>query len=215
MPDLIIYREPCIHIVVRNFLEHSLKSKILGGLQPLLPHAKKVYQQDPDGVDRSHDEDGKRGVWAYPFFKENPALDDSCLSLFEAEIWTPELRAAYRETGDMLFHSYDFTNSSEILLSRYEAGGLMEWHFDQWNLCSASYIFSMDDTPHEGGDFVLGEIGIENDAMKTKTYSFEDNFLILFPSKATHRVTPTKQERYSLQYWADCRFDRPQKSPYA
>ena len=171
MPDATIYRDPCVHIVVRNFLGDVLKEKILDGLKPLLPHMGKVYQQDPDEVDRSHDEDGKKGVWAYPFFKENPALDDSCLSLFESQIWTLKLRAAFRETGDMLFQSYNFTNSSEILLSRY--------------------------------------------AMKTKTYPFEDDFLILFPCKATHKVTPTKQERYSLQYWAECRADRPQKSPYA
>jgi len=141
MSDVTIYRDPCVHIVVRNFLGDDLKEKILAGLKPLLTHAGKVYQQDPDGIDRSHDEDGRKGVWAYPFFKENPTLDDSCLSLFEAQIWTPKLRAAFRETGDMLFQSYDFTNSSEILLSCYEVGGEMNWHFDQWSLCAVSYIY--------------------------------------------------------------------------
>ena len=42
MPDATIYRDPCVHIVVRNFLGDALKEKILDGLKPLLPHMGKV-----------------------------------------------------------------------------------------------------------------------------------------------------------------------------
>ena len=69
-----------------------------------------------------------------------------CLNILENNIWRDDLRQAYEDTNDLLFRTYPYSNDSTILFSQYETGEWMTWHTDERNTCSATYVFTFEDS---------------------------------------------------------------------
>jgi hypothetical protein len=205
-----IKTHPITHIIVRDFLDSSSKKKLLNSLLPIREnHLKRLpprgdLKEDAPGYKPNH---FKKALWIQNILEEYPVLNRDCIDVLESNMWRDDLQQAYEDTNDLLFsiHSLFSTNSS-ILFSQYETGGWMTWHTDPIPVCSASYIFKFDDRDCLEGDFLLSEL-LKTDKKPLQenivSYPFEDNFLIIFPSKALHRVTKVRGYRYSLQYFTE------------
>ena len=205
-----IKTHPITHIIVRDFLDSSSKKKLLNSLLPIRENHLKRQTTRPKGLKKKGEEGTggntsirayRHGVWLNDVLEENPTLNRDCIDVLESNMWRDDLQQAYEDTNDLLFsiHSLFSTNSS-ILFSQYETGGWMTWHTDPIPVCSASYIFKFDDRDCLEGDFLLSEL-LKTDEIIN--YPFENNFLIILPSKALHKVTKVSGYRYSLNYFMD------------
>ena len=202
-----IKSHPVTHIIVRNFLDSSSKKKLLNSLLPIREnYLERIIYTDPDGTERKTTEDTdmfKTGAWPFDLLAEKPELNRDCVDILESNIWRDDLRQAYEDTNDLLFRTYPYSNDSTILFSQYETGEWMTWHTDERNTCSATYVFTFEDRQFlGGGDFLLSEVSKTNNPPTEKivTYPYEDNFLIIYPSNALHKVTKVIGYRYSLLY---------------
>jgi len=203
-----IKTHPVTHIIVRDFLDSSSKKKLLNSLLPIRENH--LEKGDRVGLYKSFMSENvdlyKRISYLHELLEENPTLNRDCIDILENNIWRDDLRQAYANTNNLLFRTYPCSNISSMLFSQYEAGEGMAWHNDPTSFCTASYIFQFDDRQFlDGGDFLLsGALEIDNfSPEKFVTYSQEDNFLIIFPSKAVHKITKISGYRYSLQYFVD------------
>ena len=207
-----IKSHPVPHIIVRNFLDSSSKKKLLNSLLPIREnYLERIIYTDPDGTERKTTEDTdmfKTGAWPFDLLAEKPELNRDCVDILESNIWRDDLRQAYEDTNDLLFRTYPYSNDSTILFSQYETGEWMTWHTDERNTCSATYVFTFEDRQFlGGGDFLLSEVSKTNNPPTEKivTYPHEDNFLIIYPANALHKVTKVIGYRYSLLYLVDYR----------
>ena len=224
-----IKNHPITHIIVRDFLDSSSRQKLVESLLPIREkYLERVTYTDPNGVERKSTEDTdmfKTGAWLFALLEEKTELNRDCIDVLESNMWRDDLQQAYEDTNDLLFsiHSLFSTNSS-ILFSQYETGGWLSWHTDGSPVCSASYQFTFKDRQFlSGGDFLLSEVLKSDNALQEKimtyqllttdnplqekivSYPFKDNFLIMFPAKALHKITPVSGYRYSLNYLVDYR----------
>jgi hypothetical protein len=206
-----IKSHPVTHIIVRDFLESSSKEKLLKSLLPIREnHLKRL--PSPPRKKKSKEEEWDQlemyrvGCMLHDVLKENPTLNKDCVSILESNMGRDDIRNACEDTNDLLFCTHAaFSNEGAMLFSQYETGGKMIWHSDHGPVCSASYIFKFDDQDCLEGDFLLSgfmKSGKKPLQENIVTYPFEDNFLIIFPAKALHRVTQVIGYRNSIQYFA-------------
>ena len=80
----------------------------------------------------------------------------------------------------------------------------MTWHTDTGPVCTMIYFFNFEGEECIQGDFSLSGFSEDNNRPEENfvTYPFEDNFLILFPAKALHKVSQIIGRRNVLQYYA-------------
>ena len=163
----------------------------------------------------------KKVSWIYDLSKRNPTLKRDCVEILENNMWRDDLRQAYEDINNGIYSSNHTsgTKKPEIKIrrlleceprdwffSQYETGDWLTWHNDTYeSTCSytAGYIFQFDDRQFlGGGDFLLSEVSKTNNPPTEKivTYPHEDNFLIIYPANALHKVTKVIGYRYSLLY---------------
>ena len=201
---------PITHITVRNFLDSSSKDKILKSLLPIRENYLEVLPSPPR-KDKSKEEEWDQlerfrvGCMLKDVLKENPTLNRDCVNILESNMGRDDLRRACEDTRDLLFKTHAFSaNEGGIIFAQYETDGKMIWHSDTGPVCTGVYIFNFDGEKCVGGDFLLSGFLEDNKRPEENavTYPFEDNFLILFPAKALHKVTQIIGYRNTLQYYA-------------
>ena len=201
---------PIIHITVRDFLDPSSKKKLLNSLLPIREnHLERI--PSPPRKDKSKEKEWDQleiyrvGCMLRDVLKENPTLNRDCIDILESNMGRDDLRRACEDTGDLLFKTHAlYANEGAMLFAQYETGGKMRWHSDTGPVCTVCYIFNFDDQDCVEGDFLLSGFLEDNNRPEENavTYPFEDNFLILFPAKALHKVTQITGCRNTLQYYA-------------
>ena len=199
---------PITHIIIRDFLDSSSKKKLLNSLLPIrdnhlvrLPSPARNSKPKEDEWDRL--EKYRKGVMLHDILKDNSILNKDCIDILESNMGRDDLRKACRDTNDLLFLTHELSCvKGAMLFSQYEKDGHMVWHSDHGPVCSASYIFNFDGQNCAGGNFLLSGFSDDNLEENAVTYPFQDNFLILFPAKAFHRVSKVSGYRNSIQYFA-------------
>ena len=210
MTTIKIKSYPITHIIARDFLDSTSKKKLLNSLLPIREkHLRRL--PSPPRKDKSKEAEWdklemyRKGVMLHDILKENPALNKDCVDILESNMGRDDLKKACEDTGDLLFKTHAlYANEGAMLFSQYETGGKMMRHSDHGPVCSACYIFEFDDQHCIEGDFLLSGFleGGKRPEERVATYPFEDNFLILFPAKALHRVSKVSGHRNSIQYYA-------------
>ena len=206
-----IKTHPITHIIVRDFLDVTSRQKLVESLLPIRDnHLERLIS--PPKEKRLTDEDWdqleiyRKAAWLHDVLEENPTLNRDCIDILDSNMRRDDIRKACEDTNDLLFCTHAaFSNEGAMLFSQYETGGKMIWHSDHGPVCSASYIFKFDDQDCLEGDFLLSgfmKSGKKPLQENIVTYPFEDNFLIIFPAKALHRVTQVIGYRNSIQYFA-------------
>lgn len=199
---------PITHIIVKDFLDSSSKKKLLKSLLPIrdnylvrLPSPARNSKPKEDEWDRL--EKHRKGIMLHDILKENPTLNKDCIAILESNMGRDDLRRACRDSNDLLFLTHELSCAKgAMLFAQYEKDGHMIWHSDHGPVCSASYIFNFDGQNCAGGSFLLSGFSGENIEENAVTYPFQDNFLILFPAKAFHKVSKVSGYRNSIQYFA-------------
>ena len=75
---------------------------------------------------------------------------------FEQHAWKDRMKQIFRETGDSLFQTLLYTDSSQLLLSSYEEGGHYAWHRDYNPTVTMNYMYAKEPLKFKGGDFIFG-----------------------------------------------------------
>ena len=224
---------PTAHIVVRDFLDSSSKKKLLDSLLPIREnhlqkfsqqwakhnllyyssHLRRQFWEQPGKKVDTY----KKASWVHDLLKRNPTLNKDCVTVLENNMWRDDLRQAYEDINKSIYSTTvpelkirrPLDGERAIFFSEYETGDWLAWHNDIYkSTCSytASYIFNFDDKQFlGGGDFLLSEVSKTDTPTSEKivTYPYEDNFLIIYPSNALHKVTKVIGYRYSLTYFMD------------
>ena len=204
-----IKSHPITHIIVRNFLDSSSKDKLLKSLLPIRENYLEVLPSPLKNEQATEEWDQlekfRVGGMLHEILKENPTLNRDCVNILESNMGRDDLRRACEDTEDLLFKTHAlYANEGGILFAQYETGGKMRWHSDTGPVCTGCYLFNFDSEKCVEGDFLLSGFMEDNKRPEENavTYPFEDNFLILFPAKALHKVTQVIGYRNTLQYYA-------------
>ena len=219
-----IKTHPITHIIVRDFLDSSSKKKLLNSLLPIREnYLERLIYLEPDETEKLPNSPrrltygNKKTAWLYDVLEKNSTLNRDCVDILENNMWRDDLRQAYEDTNNLLARTYT-VDYSHIMLSQMEMGGWMDWHNDSLlsdnskPTCTASYFFQFDNRDCLRGDFLLSDIYDYPDVYTNKftynpmpekiiTYPHKDNFLIIYPSNALHRLTKVIGNRYSLLYF--------------
>jgi Rps23 Pro-64 3,4-dihydroxylase Tpa1-like proline 4-hydroxylase len=146
-----------------------------------------------------------KNLWLFLHYIENRNQKNLAID-FEKLLWSKEMRQIFQDTHDGLFNAALSTNSSDLLLSKYENGDHYEWHRDYCHLLTINYMLAKEPLQFEGGEFLIGNWDSQE---TTHTIEFKNNRLIIFPSRAFHKVVPVKNlqcgsenARFTLQYWS-------------
>jgi Rps23 Pro-64 3,4-dihydroxylase Tpa1-like proline 4-hydroxylase len=198
-----IHKYPFTHIVINDWsnnpgLYHTKTVDLIPEMKPSI-----VYNNNTQVTDSRFK--SSYNLWLY-----NSEQGTQLAKEFEKELWSDEFKKILFETGDSLFQSACYTDSSQVLLSRYEQGDHYSWHRDYNETITINYMIGRDPLKFKGGDFVFGDWVKEEPLV---TIPFTPNTLIIFPSRVKHCVTPVTDfdsrpayARFTLQYWSKLRY---------
>ena len=201
---------PITHIVIRDFLDSASKKKLLNSLLPVRDNHLEIMPSPPR-KDKSKEKEWDQlemhrvGCMLHDVLKENPTLNRDCLDILESNVGRDDIKKACQDTGDLLFKTHALhSNEGAMLFGQYETDGEMIWHTDTGPVCTMIYVFNFEGEECIQGDFLLSGFSEDNNRPEENfvVYPFEDNFLILFPAKALHKVTQVIGYRNTLQYYA-------------
>lgn len=144
-------------------------------------------------------------LWLY-----NSQQGRSLAKEFEKELWSTEFKKILFDTEDSLFQSLCYSDSSQVLLSRYEKDDHYAWHRDYNDTVTINYMIGKSPLQFKGGDFVFGGWDAEE---ANCIIPFKPNTLLVFPSRVKHCVTPVtvfdgspSDARFTLQYWSKLKY---------
>jgi hypothetical protein len=200
-----IYKTPYTHIVIDDFFPWVYNLQVLNEIEALMPYMRTSKVDNAGKVVVSSKLKSSRNLWLYQFYAAVQSKF-KITDLFEKTLWTAEFKDALNQTGDCLFKSYMYTDSSQMLLSQYSQGDHYTWHRDYNPTLTANYMTAREPLKFKGGNFILGGWDTKE---PLKTIEFKNNRLVLFPSRVWHQVEPVtdlkglpRDSRFTIQYWS-------------
>lgn len=199
-----IYQNPIIHIVVEDVLPPIINSMILKEIERIIPYMKpgKVSRGNTNSVESTLK--SNYNVWLYQFYQAYPPHFDIGKNI-EKYTWSDKIKQAFKETKDSLFMNSLYTDTSQMLLSKYVNNDHYDWHRDYNQMLTMNYMFSTEPQSFSGGDFILGDWDRKEELVRIP---FKNNSMIIFPSRIWHKVTKVhdfvgeqKHARFTIQYW--------------
>ena len=191
---------PRAHLVMDDFFAPSALETIfreLRGLEGRLePGLVRDVGHDGQSVFFAHERRKNRAVWIYDPSKT--------LRLFREQLWSAPLVEAYAAAREPLFQIIPNCSAPHLQVSSYMTGDHYDFHEDEGAGVNLTAIVFLATEPRKvrGGDLVIAYDGQET------TIPFQNNRLLVFPSKTPHRVTPVcvasidpRHARISLQCW--------------
>ncbi len=198
-----IYREPFTFILIEDWSDNP--SKYYSSTIDLIPSMKPSVVYGNNTQVHNPRYKSSHNLWLY-----NNIEGAKLAKEFEKDLWTQDFKNILFETKDCLFQSACYSDSSQVLLSRYDEGDHYAWHRDYNDTITINYLIGKEPLAFSGGDFVFGSWDAEE---PIHTVPFKPNTLIVFPSRVKHCVTPVTDftgnpvdARFTLQYWGKLKY---------
>ncbi len=199
-----IFKEPFTHIVIDDWLPWVHDIRVMNSVYSLVPYMKQSKVNSDQGIVISPNSKSSKNLWLFQFF-QGKQTDFNLAKFIEEKIWSEEIRKIFKETNDNLYNTALYTDTSQLLLSKYTNGDHYSWHRDYSPLVTFNLMLTKEPKSFTGGDFVFGDWDNKN---PLKTISFKHNRLVIFPSRVFHCVTPViknndniETDRFTIQYW--------------
>jgi hypothetical protein len=199
-----IFKEPFTHIVIDDWLPWVHLLKVTNAVQSLVPYMQVSKVNSDQGIVVSPNSKSSKNLWMFQFFNGRQT-DFNLAKFIEEKIWSEGMRDIFKETEDSLYHTALYTDSSQMLLSKYTNGDHYSWHRDHNPTITFNLMLAKEPLDFKGGDFVFGDWERKH---VTKTVPFKNNRMVIFPSRVLHCVTPIEKEnnniqtdRFTIQYW--------------
>ena len=204
-----IHKEPFTFLVIDDWLDAEANQLYLDESIKLIPYMKESKVGHDQGSIIAKFFKSSKNLWMFLHYMEH--RDQKNLATeFEKLLWSSEMRQVFHDANDGLFETTLTVNSSDLLLSKYEDDDHYEWHRDYSHLLTINYMLAKEPLQFEGGEFLVG--GWDSQEV-THTVEFKNNRLVIFPSRAFHKVLPVKDlkggseyARFTLQYWPQMRY---------
>jgi Rps23 Pro-64 3,4-dihydroxylase Tpa1-like proline 4-hydroxylase len=200
-----IYKTPYTHVVIDDFLPWVYNLQVLNEVEALMPYMQPSKVDSAGKVVVAGNLKSSKNLWLYQFYAAVQAKF-KITDLFEKTLWTDTFKDVLNQTGDCLFKSYMYTDSSQMLLSQYQKSDHYTWHRDYNPTLTANFMLAREPLKFKGGDFVLGGWDTKE---PLKIIEFKNNRLVLFPSRVWHKVEPVtefkghpRDSRFTIQYWS-------------
>lgn len=198
-----IHRYPFTYIEIDNWSDNP--EIYYDKTVELIPHMKPSIVYGNNTQVQNNKYKSSHNLWLY-----NTPVGTPLAKLFEKELWSAEFKRILFETRDSLFQSLCYSDSSQVLLSRYEQGDHYAWHRDYNDTVTINYMIGSVPPKFTGGDFIFGDWDAEEPLV---TVPFKPNKMLVFPSRVKHRVTPVDNfsgdhihSRFTLQYWGKLKY---------
>ena len=199
-----IFKEPFTHIVIDDWLPWVHQLQVTNAVKNLVPYMQVSKVNSDQGVVVSTNSKSSKNLWLFQFFNGRK-VDFNLPAFIEEKIWSEAMRDIFKETGDSLFHTALYTDTSQMLLSKYANGDHYSWHRDYNPTITINLMLAAEPLKFTGGDFVFGDWERKKE---TKTIPFKNNRMVIFPSRVYHCVTPVEKtdtnvqnDRFTIQYW--------------
>lgn len=200
-----ICKEPFTHIIIDDWLPWVHNLKVINELVPLMPFMRDSKVNSDQGLVKSVSSKSSKNLWLFQHYAQF-TTQYKITELFEKNAWKPEMAEVFKQTGDSLFQSMLYTDSSQMLLSKYENGDHYEWHRDYSPTATMNYMVAKEPLKFKGGDFIFGGW---DEKSELKRIEFKNNRLVIFPSRVWHKVEPvtdfkghSQEARFTIQYWS-------------
>jgi Rps23 Pro-64 3,4-dihydroxylase Tpa1-like proline 4-hydroxylase len=204
-----VHKEPFTFVVIDDWLDNETNQLFLNESIRLIPYMKESKVGHDGGSTIAKFFKKSKNLWMFLHYIEHKDQKNLAVE-FEKLLWSAEMRQIFQNTNDGLFNAVLSTNSSDLLLSKYEDEDHYEWHRDYCHLVTVNYMLAKEPLQFQGGEFLVG--GWDSQEV-THTIEFKNNRLIIFPSRAFHKVTPVKNlqggsenARFTLQYWSQLKY---------
>jgi hypothetical protein len=214
--NIIINKEPFTYIVIEDWLPDDINQKMYQEILRLIPHMRPSVTSisnntnDVGKLVKDNSLKSSQNLWLYSWYDLYPHPTFDLGKEFEKQLWCPEVKQALKDTNDALFRQMLYTDTSQLLLSKYELGDHYNWHRDYNDTITINYFVGKEPHTWKGGDF---EFGGWEDTNTSSVVPFKNNTLIMFPSRVYHRVTPITNywsppggARFTLQYWGKLKY---------
>ena len=199
-----IFKEPFTHIIIDDWLPWVHQLKVSNSVRNLVPYMQVSKVNSDQGIVISSNSKSSKNLWLFQFFNGRK-VDFNLPAFIEEKIWSETMRDIFKETGDSLFQTALYTDTSQMLLSKYANGDHYSWHRDYNPTITINLMLAAEPLKFTGGDFVFGDWERKE---VLKTIPFKNNRLVIFPSRVYHCVTPVVKEnndiqndRFTIQYW--------------
>lgn len=199
-----IFKEPFTHIVIDDWLPWVHLLQVTNSVKSLIPYMRVSKVNSDQGTVISPTSKSSKNLWLFQFFG-GAKTDFNLPKFIEEKLWSEPMRDIFKETGDSLYQTALYTDTSQMLLSKYANGDHYDWHRDYNPTVTMNLMLAKEPLKFKGGDFVFGSWDRKTE---TKTVPFKNNRLVIFPSRVYHRVTPVEKtdtdaqnDRFTIQYW--------------
>jgi len=189
------FYDPIAHLVIDDFFTEDEYNEIFNLMNSL-----KEFMAI--GVYMANDKEKLNIIGKYNFNIFLNAWPDNVAcqrikEIIETKFWSYELRKTYLTNKDSMFQYHHYSNSTEIMVSKYPKNGHYDWHKDINRSLTGNIMISNDTV--EGGNFYL-----KSNSGQIKEIEFKTNRVIFFPAECQHMVSPVTNdtERFSIQYFA-------------
>jgi Rps23 Pro-64 3,4-dihydroxylase Tpa1-like proline 4-hydroxylase len=200
-----IFKDPFVHIIIDDFVPWVYNLQIINEACRLIPGMITSKVNSNQGIVVNSKSKSSKNLWLFQHYATRPN-NFQISTYLESQIWSDEVKKILLEAGDSLFTNLLYTDTSQMLMSKYANGDHYSWHRDYNPTATMNYMFAKDKSKFTGGDFVFGDW---NSKQPFKTVEFKNNRLIIFPSRVFHSVTPVIKhsdnpiyDRFTIQYWS-------------
>ena len=200
-----IFKEPFVHIVIDDWLPWVHLLQVTNSVSSLIPAMRTSKVNSDQGVVISPNSKSSKNLWLFQFFN-GKNIDFNLPAFIEEKMWAEPMKSILKETEDSLFQTALYTDTGQMLLSKYANGDHYNWHRDYNPTITMNFMLAREPLSFTGGDFVFGDWERKKE---TKTIPFKNNRLVIFPSRVFHCVTPVEkkntdpvQDRFTIQYWS-------------
>lgn len=200
-----IFKEPFVHIVIDDWLPWVHLLQVTNSVSSLIPAMKISKVNSDQGVVVSTNSKSSKNLWLFQFFN-GKNIDFNLPAFIEEKMWSESMKDIFKETKDSLFQTALYTDTGQMLLSKYADGDHYSWHRDYNPTVTMNFMLAREPLSFTGGDFVFGDWETKS---VTKTIPFKNNRLLIFPSRVFHYVTPVEKktadpelDRFTIQYWS-------------
>lgn len=200
-----IFKEPFVHIVIDDWLPWVHLLQVTNSVSSLIPAMRTSKVNSDQGVVVSPNSKSSKNLWLFQFFN-GKNIDFNLPAFIEEKMWSDPMKDILKETEDSLFQTALYTDTGQMLLSKYANGDHYSWHRDYNPTITMNFMLAKEPLSFTGGDFMFGDWESKKE---TKTIPFKNNRLVIFPSRVFHCVTPVEKkttdpeyDRFTIQYWS-------------
>jgi len=206
--DIVEFKEPRTHIIIKDFLTKEEQEKIWEEIKENeSKFSAGLYKKD--GKDEVHD-DVKKNLGFEVTDVYPRILDSSIRSMFYYRIFqNEEMQEIIKNAKSPIYNLLRFTKTDRTKVSAYQNGDFYDWHTDsiKQGLLTVLYMMNKEPKKFTGGDFMIKWDSIE------KSIPFENNTILIFPRDTPHKVKKIKMEsdyfydkRFTIQCFANFSF---------